>query len=191
MAINDFAFACSVDGSIVGYFTYHNRTMLIVQSEQEAKAGVNNFLRIAEPFMEPLISHESIHVIIKQLEGAEASDSLDEVEVIVEPGGVKLQEPLNFIHYSHYNSGIVLPYYEKNWCPDSRALFYIVRDFTLAYCHLIDSNCYLVPLVVVFENVRRGLFVTCRAVSSDTLAQPGSQLVNLILRYHQVSCYVL
>ena len=110
MAINNFAFACSVDGSIAGYFTYHNETMLIVQSEQEARAGINNFLRIAEPFMEPLISHESIHVILKKLEGAEISDSLDEVEVIVERGGVKLQVPLNFIHYSHDNSGIVLPF---------------------------------------------------------------------------------
>jgi hypothetical protein len=110
MGINDFAFACSVDGSIVGYFTYHNQTMLIVQSEQEAKAGVNNFLRIAEPFMEPLISHESIHVIIKKLEGTEASDSLDEIEVIVERDGIKLQVPLNFIHYSRDNSGIVLPF---------------------------------------------------------------------------------
>ncbi len=110
MAINDFAFACSVDGSIVGYFTYHDRTMLIVQSEQEAKAGINSFLRIAEPFMEPLISHESIHVIIRELEGVDASDSLDEVEVIVERDGARLQVPLNFIHYSHDNSGIVLPF---------------------------------------------------------------------------------
>jgi hypothetical protein len=86
MGINDFAFACSVDGSIVGYFTYHDQTMLIIQSEQEAKAGINNFLKIAEHFMEPLISHESIHVIIK------------------------LQVPINFIHYSRDNSGIVLPF---------------------------------------------------------------------------------
>ena len=110
MGINDFAFACSVDGSIVGYFTYHYQTMLIVQSEQEAKEGINNFVRIAEPFMESLISHESIHVIIKNIEGNEASDSLDEVEVIVERGGIKLQVPLNFIHYSRDNSGIVLPF---------------------------------------------------------------------------------
>ena len=110
MGIIDFAFACSVDGSLVGYFTYHDQTMLIVQSEQEAKEGVNNFLRIAEPFMEPLISHESIHVIIKKLEGTEASDSLDEIEVIVERDGIKLQVPLNFIHYSRDNSGIVLPF---------------------------------------------------------------------------------
>jgi hypothetical protein len=110
MGINDFAFACSVDGSLVGYFTYHDQTMLIVQSEQEAKEGVNNFLKIAEPFMEPLISHESIHVIIKKLEGIEASDSLDEIEVIVVRDGIKLQVPLNFIHYSRDNSGIVLPF---------------------------------------------------------------------------------
>ena len=110
MGIDDFAFACSVDGSIVGYFTYHEQTMLIVQSEQEAKAGFNNFIRIAEPFMEPLISHESIHVVIKKLEGIEASDSLDEIEVIVERDGIKLQVPLNFIHYSRDNSGVVLPF---------------------------------------------------------------------------------
>ncbi len=110
MGIDDFAFACSIDGSIVGYFTYHKQTMLIVQSEQEAKAGINNFVRIAEPFMEPLISHESIHVIIKCLEGTEVSDSLDELEVIVERGGIKMQVPLNFIHYSQDNSGVVLPF---------------------------------------------------------------------------------
>ncbi len=110
MGINDFVFACSVDGSIVGYFTYHNQTMLIVQSEHEAKAGINNFVRIAEPFIESLISHESIHVLIKDLEGTDASDSLDEIEVIIERGGIKMQVPLNFIHYSQDNSGIVLPF---------------------------------------------------------------------------------
>jgi hypothetical protein len=110
MAINDFVFACSIDGSIVGYFTYHKQTMVILQSEQEAKAGINNFVRIAEPFMEALISHESIHVILKKLEGTEASDRLDEIEVIVERGGIKLQVPLNFIHYASDNSGLVLPF---------------------------------------------------------------------------------
>jgi hypothetical protein len=110
MPINDFAFACSIDGSVVGYFTYHKRTMLVVQSEQEAKAGINNFVRIAEPFMEALISHEAIHVLIKMLEGVEASDTLDEVEVIVERSGTKLQVPVNFIHYASDNSGLVLPF---------------------------------------------------------------------------------
>jgi hypothetical protein len=110
MAINDFAFACSIDGSIVGYFTYDKQTMLVVQSEQEAKAGINNFIMVAEPFMETLISHESIHVVIKRLEGIEASDTLDEVEVIIEWKGIKLQVPLNFIQYASDNSGLVLPF---------------------------------------------------------------------------------
>jgi hypothetical protein len=108
--IDDFAFACSIDGSIVGYFTYYKRTMLIVQAEQEAKSGINNFVRIAEPFMEALISHESIHVVLNKLENLEASDSLDDIEVIVERHGIKLQVPLNFIHYANDNSGIVLPF---------------------------------------------------------------------------------
>jgi hypothetical protein len=110
MAINDFAYACSIDGSVIGYFTYHDRTMLIVQSEEEAKAGINNFERVAEPFIEALISHESIHVIIKSLEGSDTSETLDEIEVIVENSGIKLQVPLNFIHYSNDNSGLVLPF---------------------------------------------------------------------------------
>jgi hypothetical protein len=108
--INDFAFACSIDGSIVGYFTYHELTMLIVQSEQEARTGVNNFIKIAEPFMEALISHESIHVVINKLEGLKISDALDDVEVIVERDGKRLQVPLNFIHYASDDSGIVLPF---------------------------------------------------------------------------------
>ena len=108
--INDFAFACSIDGSIVGYFTYHKQTMLIVQSEEEAKSGVNNFVRIAERFMGALISHESIHVVLNELENLETSDALDDVEVIVERDGVKLQVPLNFIHYANDNSGVVLPF---------------------------------------------------------------------------------
>jgi arginine deiminase len=110
MTINDFAFACSIDGSMVGYFTYDKETMLIVVSEQEAKSRVNNFDRIAEPFMEALIAHESIHVVIKALEDTNASDSLDDLEVVVEHEGRKLQIPLNFIHYARDSSGVVLPF---------------------------------------------------------------------------------
>lgn len=108
--VNDFAFACSIDGSIVGYFTYHKQTMLIVQSEREARSGTNNFVGIAEPFMEALISHESIHVVLNMLEGSETSESLDDLEVIVQRDGRKLQVPVNFIQYCSDNSGIVLPF---------------------------------------------------------------------------------
>lgn len=109
MAINDFALACSIDGSIAGYFTYHKHTMLIISAEQEAKLGINNFKSI-EPFMDSLVSHESLHVIINKVESTEASDSLDDIEVIVEHGGIKMQVTLNNILFASDNSGLVLPF---------------------------------------------------------------------------------
>ncbi len=106
--INDFALACSIDGSVAGYFTYHKQTMLIILAEEEARSGINNF-KFIEPFMDALISHECIHVVINKIEGTEASDSLDDLEVIVEHNGVKLQVTLNNILFAKDNSGIVTP----------------------------------------------------------------------------------
>jgi len=106
--INDFALACSIDGSVAGYFTYHKHTMLIILAEEEARSGINNF-KFIEPFMDALISHECIHVVINIIEGTEASDSLDDLEVIVEHDGVKLQVTLNNILFAKDNSGIVTP----------------------------------------------------------------------------------
>jgi hypothetical protein len=91
------------------YFTYHNETMLIIQSAQDARAEVNSFESI-EPFIDALISHESIHVVIKELEGGDISDSLDDIEVIVEYNGTKFQITLNNILFAKDNSGIVLPF---------------------------------------------------------------------------------
>lgn len=108
MTIRDFALACAVDES-PPYFTYHNETMLIIQSAQDARAGVNSFQSI-EPFIDALISHESIHVVIKELEGGDISDSLDDIEVIVEHNGTKFQITLNNILFAKDNSGIVLPF---------------------------------------------------------------------------------
>jgi hypothetical protein len=104
--INDFALACSIDGSSAGYFTYHKQTMLIIQAESEAKAGENSF-QFIEPFMEALVSHECIHVVIKKLQGAQVSDSLDDIEVVVERNGTKYQVTLNNILFAKDNSGIV------------------------------------------------------------------------------------
>jgi hypothetical protein len=104
--INDFALACSIDGSVAGYFTYHKQTMLIIQAEEEARSHINNF-KFIEPFMGALISHECIHVVIKNIEGIETSDSLDDIEVIVEHNGVKLQVTLNNILFAKDDSGIV------------------------------------------------------------------------------------
>jgi hypothetical protein len=107
MTINDFALACAIDGSSA-YFTYHETTMLMIQSEKDAKAGISSFALI-EPFMEALISHESIHVIIKSFSDTDVSDSLDDLEVIVEQGGKKFQVTLNNILFATDNSGLVLP----------------------------------------------------------------------------------
>ena len=105
--INDFALACAIDES-PAYFTYHKETMLIIQSAHDAKSGTESFQYI-EPFMEALISHESIHVVIKKFEGADSSDSLDEIEVIVEHRGAKFQVTLNNMLFARDNSGIVMP----------------------------------------------------------------------------------
>ena len=107
MAINNFALACAIDKS-PPYFTYEENTMIIIQSEEDARYGNNSFASIA-PFMDALISHESIHVVIKKLENAEISDSLDDVEVIVEHNGMRFQVSLNNILFAKDNSGIVLP----------------------------------------------------------------------------------
>lgn len=107
MPIDNFALACAIDQS-PPYFTYENSTMMIIQSEQDAKLGVNSFSRI-EPFIDALISHESIHVVIKSLENSRISDNLDDLEVIVEHDGMKYQVTMNNILFAKDNSGLVLP----------------------------------------------------------------------------------
>jgi len=107
MTINDFALACAIDES-PAYFTYDKETMLIIESKHEAKSATNDFGSI-EPFMEALISHETVHVAINELEGGSISDSLDDLEIIVERDGVRFQVTLNNILFARDMSGIVLP----------------------------------------------------------------------------------
>jgi hypothetical protein len=107
MAINDFALACAIDAS-PAYFTYEKETMLIIQSVQDAMSGENSFEYI-EPFIGALISHEAIHVAIKKLEGDRASESLDDIEVIVEYDGKRFQVTLNNIFFAKDVSGLVIP----------------------------------------------------------------------------------
>jgi hypothetical protein len=106
MTINDFMFACALDDS-PPYFTYEGQTMLIIESKEHATRNINGFQYI-EPFIESLVSHESVHVAIKQLEGAEVSDSLDDMEVIVEREGSKFQVTLNNMLFAKDSSGIVI-----------------------------------------------------------------------------------
>lgn len=107
MCINDFAVACAIDSS-PPYFTYEEETMLIINSEEREKRGISGFLAI-EQYLEALISHESIHVIIKKFVNEEVSDSLDDLEVIVRHRGLAFQVTLNNIAFATDMSGIVLP----------------------------------------------------------------------------------
>ncbi len=107
MAINDFALACAIDGS-PPYFTYEKETMLVLQSAQDAKSCVNSFEYI-EPFIGSLVSHEAIHVAIKKLEGDDTSESLDDIEVIVDHDGKRFQVTLNNILFAKDQSGLVMP----------------------------------------------------------------------------------
>lgn len=107
MAINDFALACAIDYS-PGYFTYSGETMLVIQAAKDAKEGKSSFDYI-EPFMGALVSHEAIHVAIKRMEGDETSESLDDIEVIVEHNGRRFQVTLNNILFASDESGLVVP----------------------------------------------------------------------------------
>jgi len=105
MAINDFVFSCTTD-DVAAYFTYEGENMLIVQSKYGAKNKKNDFEKI-EAFMSALISHESVHVVITKLVNAKISDSLDDVEIIVERYGRKFQVSLNNMFFSTDFSGII------------------------------------------------------------------------------------
>ena len=105
MTVNDFVLSCATD-DVPGYFTYEGENMLIVQSKESAKLGRNDFERIEE-FMSALISHESVHVVIAKLLDGRISDSLDDIEIVVERNGKKYQVSLNNMFFSTDFSGII------------------------------------------------------------------------------------
>ena len=105
MAINDFVLSCATD-DVPGYFTYEGENMLIVQSKEGAKNNRNDFERI-EDFMGALISHESVHVVIAKLVDGKISDSLDDIEIVVERQGKKYQVSLNNMFFSTDFSGLI------------------------------------------------------------------------------------
>jgi hypothetical protein len=107
MTINNFALACAIDES-PPYFTYDGSTMLIIESKNDAKSKINAFEHI-EQFIEALISHESIHVVIIKLEDQGISDSLDDLEIIVERNRMRFQVTLNNMLFATDMSGIVIP----------------------------------------------------------------------------------
>jgi hypothetical protein len=105
MTINDFVYSCATD-NVPAYFTYEGESMLIVQSKEGAKNKKNDFENI-EGFMSALISHESVHVVIAKLVNCQISDSLDDVEIIVQRFGKKFQVSLNNMFFSTDFSGII------------------------------------------------------------------------------------
>lgn len=107
MPINDFALACAIDNS-PAYFTYDGTTMVIITSQESSRLLSSDFDEI-EPYVESLIAHESIHVVIGLIEGSEISDSLDDIEMIVERNGQKFQVTINNILFATDSSGIVMP----------------------------------------------------------------------------------
>jgi len=107
LPINDFALACAIDNS-PAYFTYEGTTMVVITSQETSRRGSSDFDEI-EPYMDSLIAHESIHVVIGRIEGLEVSDSLDDIEVIVERNGHKFQVTINNILFATDSSGIVTP----------------------------------------------------------------------------------
>lgn len=105
MTISDFIFSCATD-NVPAYFTYEGENMLIVQSKEGAKNQKNDFEQI-EGFMDALISHESVHVAIAKLADSQISDSLDDLEIVVERFGKKFQVSLNNMFFSTDSSGII------------------------------------------------------------------------------------
>lgn len=61
-----------------------------------------------EELIERVISHETIHVIILQLEGRDSSDKLDDLEIIYTFGAGRPHIiRMNFLGYADDNTGLV------------------------------------------------------------------------------------
>ena len=107
MSICDFILACSIDDS-PAYFTYDNNdTMIIIQSKSSAISNQSDFCYI-EPYIELIISHESLHFVIKRIESSMVSERLDDLEVIVHRNAKNYQVTVNNLLFASDNSGLVL-----------------------------------------------------------------------------------
>jgi hypothetical protein len=81
--------------------------MIIIQSKSSALARQSDFYYI-EPYIELLISHESLHFVIKRIEGSLESEKLDNLEVIVHRNAKNYQVTVNNMLFASDNSGLVL-----------------------------------------------------------------------------------
>lgn len=107
MCVSDLVLACSIDNS-PSYFTYDNGdTMIIIQSKSSALSNQSDFYYI-EPYIELIISHESLHFVIKRIENSMVSEKLDDLEVIVHRNTKNYQVTVNNMLFASDNSGLVL-----------------------------------------------------------------------------------
>ena len=116
MGIIDVIVACSFDDS-QEYCTYDNPfyfqnelvgySLMLIHSRFSEMNGTNGFGHI-EGLIERVISHESIHVVIKKLEGMEVSDKLDDLEIFFPLGRGKTHIiKMNFLGYASDNTGLI------------------------------------------------------------------------------------
>lgn len=116
MGIVDFTVACSYDDS-QEYCTYDNPvfyldkhlgySLMFVVSKESELTNANSFTNI-EDLMERVISHETIHVAILELEGKDSSDKLDDLEISFNFGAGRTHIiRMNFLGYASDNTGLV------------------------------------------------------------------------------------
>jgi hypothetical protein len=80
---------------------------LIISRDAE-KSKTPSF-RLVESLIERVISHETIHVVIKKLENQETSDELDDFELLYPIGAGKAHLiKMNFLGYANDNTGLIV-----------------------------------------------------------------------------------
>ncbi len=116
MGIIDVTVACSFDDS-QEYCTYDNPlyfqnqligySLMLINSRFSELYGPSGFGHI-DGLIERVISHETIHVVIKKLEGTEISDKLDDLEILFPLGRGKTHIiKMNFLGYASDNTGLI------------------------------------------------------------------------------------
>ena len=116
MGIVDFTLACSYDDS-QEYCTYDNPisglndqlgySLMFVVSRVSELSNAKSFIHI-EDLIERVIAHETIHVVILELEGRDSSDKLDDLEISITFGAGRTHLiRMNFLGYANDNTGLV------------------------------------------------------------------------------------
>jgi hypothetical protein len=117
VGIIDFTIACSFEES-VEYCTYDNPlcqnneligySLMLIVSRYAEESKTQSF-GLVENLIERVISHETIHVVIKKLENQETSDKLDDFELLYPVGmGKPRLIKMNFLGYANDNTGLVV-----------------------------------------------------------------------------------